>query len=30
MMLKHKDPKTVIRYNYGRENPYQNAVNFLG
>jgi integrase/recombinase XerD len=30
MMSKHKDPKTVMRYDHGRENPDQNAVNFLG
>jgi integrase/recombinase XerD len=30
MMSKHKDPKTVMRYDYGRENLDQNAVNFLG
>ncbi len=29
MMSKHKDPKTVMRYNHGRENMDQNAVNFL-
>ena len=29
MMSKHKDPKTVMRYDYGRENMDQNAVNFL-
>jgi hypothetical protein len=29
MMSKHKDPKTVIRYDHGRENLEQNAVNFL-
>ncbi len=29
-MSKHKDPKTVIRYDHGRENLDQNAVNFLG
>lgn len=28
-MSKHKDPKTVMRYEQGRENPDQNAVNFL-
>jgi integrase/recombinase XerD len=30
MMSKHKDPKTVMRYDHGRENLDQNAVNFLG
>jgi integrase/recombinase XerD len=30
MMSKHKDPKTVMRYDHGRENLEQNAVNFLG
>jgi len=30
MMTKHKDPKTVMRYDHGRENLEQNAVNFLG
>jgi site-specific recombinase XerD len=29
MMSKHRDPKTVMRYDYGRENLDQNAVNFL-
>jgi hypothetical protein len=29
MMSKHKDPKTVMRYDHGRENLYHNAVNFL-
>lgn len=29
MMSKHKDPKTVMRYDDGRENLDQNAVNFL-
>jgi integrase/recombinase XerD len=29
MMSKHKDPKTVMRYDHGRENLNQNAVNFL-
>jgi hypothetical protein len=28
-MSKHKDPKTVMRYDHGRENLDQNAVNFL-
>jgi len=26
---KHKDPKTVMRYDHGRENLDQNAINFL-
>jgi hypothetical protein len=30
MMLKHRDPKTVMRYDHGRENLDQNAVIFLG
>jgi len=30
MMSKHKDPKTIMRYDHGRENLEQNAVNFLG
>ena len=29
MMSKHRDPKTVMRYDHGRENMDQNAVNFL-
>ena len=29
MMSKHKDPKTVMRYDHGRENLDQNAVYFL-
>jgi integrase/recombinase XerD len=29
MMSKHKDPKTVMRYDHGRENLDQNAVNFI-
>lgn len=29
MMSKHNDPKTVMRYDHGRENLEQNAVNFL-
>ena len=29
MMSKHKDPKTVMRYDHGRENLDQNAVNFV-
>ena len=28
MMSKHKDPKTVMRYDHGRENMELNAVNF--
>ena len=30
MMSKHRDPKTVMHYDHGRENLEQNAVNFLG
>jgi site-specific recombinase XerD len=30
MMSKHRDPKTIMRYDHGRENLEQNAVNFLG
>jgi integrase len=30
MMCKHKDPKSVMRYDHGRENLEQSAVNFLG
>lgn len=30
MMSKRRDPKTVMRYDHGRENLEQNAVNFLG
>ncbi len=30
MMSKHRDPKTVMRYDHGRENLEQSAVNFLG
>jgi integrase/recombinase XerD len=30
MMLKHRDPKTVMRYDHARENMEQPAVNFLG
>ena len=30
MMLKRRDPKTVMRYDHGREYMGQNAVNFLG
>jgi hypothetical protein len=26
---KHRDPKTVMRYDHGRKNLDQNAVNFL-
>jgi integrase/recombinase XerD len=29
MISKHKDPKTVMKYDHGRENLEQNAVNFL-
>ena len=29
MMSKHRDPKTVMHYDHGRENLEQNAVNFL-
>ena len=29
MMTGHRDPKTVMRYDHGRENLEQNAVNFL-
>jgi integrase/recombinase XerD len=29
MMSKHKDPKTVMRYDHSRENLDQNAANFL-
>ena len=29
MMSKHRDPKTVMRYDHGRENLEQNAANFL-
>jgi hypothetical protein len=29
-MSKHRDPKTVMRYDHDRENMEQNAVNFLG
>ena len=29
MMSGHRDPKTVMRYDHGRENMEQNAVNFL-
>jgi hypothetical protein len=29
MMSKHKDPKTVVCYDHGRENPEQNTVDFL-
>ena len=29
MMTGHKDPKTVMRYDHGRENLELNAVNFL-
>jgi hypothetical protein len=30
MMSKHRDPKTVMRYDHARENLDQSAVNFLG
>ena len=30
MVSKPRDPKTVMRYDHGRENLEQNAVNFLG
>jgi hypothetical protein len=29
-MSKQRTPKTVMRYDRGRENLEQNAVNFLG
>ena len=29
MMSGHRDPKTVMRYDHGRENMEMNAVNFL-
>jgi integrase/recombinase XerD len=29
MMSGHKDPKTVMRYDHGRENLELNAANFL-
>jgi integrase len=29
IMSKHKDQKTVMEYDYGRDNLDQNAVNFL-
>jgi hypothetical protein len=29
MMSGHMDPKTVMRYDHGRENLDRNAVNFL-
>ena len=29
MMSGHRDPKTVMRYDHGRENLEQNAINFL-
>jgi site-specific recombinase XerD len=29
MMTKHKDPKTVMRYDHGRDNLDQNSVNFI-
>ena len=30
MTSKHRDPRTAMRYDHGRENLDQNAVNFLG
>jgi hypothetical protein len=30
MVLKHDDPKTLMWYDHGRENPGHNAVNFIG
>ena len=30
MIRKHRDPKTVMCSDYGRENMGQSAVNFLG
>ena len=30
MMSKHRDPKTVMRYNHGQESFDQSTVNFLG
>lgn len=30
MMTGHRDPKTVMRYDHGRENLELNAVNFIG
>ncbi len=29
MMSRHRDPKTVMRYDHGRENLAQNAINFF-
>lgn len=29
MMSGHRDPKTVMKYDHGRENLDRNAVNFL-
>jgi hypothetical protein len=29
MMSKHRDPKTVMRYDRGRENLDRSAANFL-
>ena len=29
MLPKHMDPEAVMRYDHGRENLEQNAVNFL-
>jgi hypothetical protein len=28
-MSKRRDPKTIMRYDHGRDNLEQNAVNFL-
>lgn len=28
-MSGHRDPKTVMRYDHGRENLEQNAINFI-
>jgi integrase len=30
VMSKHRDPKTLMRYDHGWENLERNAVNFLG
>ena len=30
MMSKHRNPKTIMRYDHGRENMELSAVNFLG
>ena len=29
LMSGHRDPKTVMRYDHGRENLEQNAINFI-